>query len=148
VASHNVAYVQQSNNITCWAACTAMLVNYRDGTHYTDLDIVREAGIDPTGGCDDSEWPTVIRKWGLSQIYGSCMTPEGWEQLLSAAPTMVGLTNHVVVAGGTNNDMDPERFEAYILDPWPSNGEGWWKFDRLEAAFELRANRELHMLQP
>jgi hypothetical protein len=71
--------VQQSNNITCWAACTAMLVTYRDGTSDSDLDIVREAGIDPADGCSDSEWPTVIDTWGLSQIYGSCMTPEGWE---------------------------------------------------------------------
>ena len=147
-ASWNVGYVPQSHNMTCWAACVAMLVNFRDGTSYDDNAVAAAAGIDPAAGANDSDYPAILQRWGLHHVAGSCMTPEGWEELLSRAPTIVGLTGHVVVGAATNGEHDTSRFQAYILDPWPSNGPGWWSFSNLEQKFELRAGRDIHMIQP
>ena len=43
--AHGTQHVQQQHNMTCWAACIAMLVNKRDGSSHSDEDIARMAGI-------------------------------------------------------------------------------------------------------
>lgn len=72
--------------------------------------------------------------------------PEGWEQLLYASPTIVGITGHVVVADGIDSDGTEAGTPIYVLDPAVS-GADYWSFEKIEHAFELRANRELHMIQ-
>jgi ABC-type bacteriocin/lantibiotic exporter with double-glycine peptidase domain len=142
-----VRYVPQTHNMTCWAACIAMLVNFRDSTQYTDNDIVRESGLDAEHGCNDDQYPALLQHFRLSPVAGACMTPDAWQQLLDRGPAIVGLTDHVVVANSTNAESDPAAAQVYIHDPDPSSGESWWTFDRLESAFELRAGREIHMIQ-
>jgi ABC-type bacteriocin/lantibiotic exporter with double-glycine peptidase domain len=144
-ASWNVNYVPQTHGMSCWAACFAMLVNFRDGTSLTDNDILEQMGIPPEQGANDSDYPNLLAKFNLTAVAGSCMTPEGWEELLGAKPTLVGITGHVVVASATNGESDPANFQAFVNDP--AAGPGWWTYDQLESAFELRANREIHMIQ-
>ena len=144
--AHGTQHVQQQHNMTCWAACIAMLVNKRDGSNYSDEDIARMAGINVEDGCRDDQYPDLLRYWNLQQVYGSCMTPEGWEQLLYASPTIVGITQHVVVADGIDSDGTEDGTQIYVLDP-AASGPDYWSFQKIEQAFELRANRELHMIQ-
>jgi ABC-type bacteriocin/lantibiotic exporter with double-glycine peptidase domain len=144
-ASWNVEYVHQTHGMSCWAACFAMLVNFRDGTQYTDMDICEQTGIGPDAGANDHEYPALMAKFNLQSVAGSCMTPEGWEELIGSKPTIVGITGHVVVVSGTNGESDLEKFEAYVLDP--GEGPTWWPYSKLEQQFELRARREIHMIQ-
>ena len=81
----------------------------------------------------------LLRYWNLQQVYGSCMTPEGWEQLLYASPTIVGITGHVVVADGIDSDGTEAGTQIYVLDP-AASGPDYWSFEKIEQAFELRAN--------
>jgi ABC-type bacteriocin/lantibiotic exporter with double-glycine peptidase domain len=144
--AHGTQHIPQTTSGTCWAACIAMLVNHRDGSTYTDVDIARLAGIDVEVGCRDDQYPDLLRHWNLRQVYGSCMTPEGWEQLLYPCPTIVGVTGHVIVADGIDGDGTEDGTQIYVLDPL-SSGPDYWSFQKIEQEFELRANREVHMIQ-
>ena len=75
------------------------------------------AGINVEDGCRDDQYPELLQYWSLQQVYGSCMTPEGWEQLLYASPTIVGVTGHVIVADGIDGDGTEEGTQIYVLDP-------------------------------
>jgi hypothetical protein len=124
-----------------------MLVSFRDGTRYTDDDIVRESGLDTENGCTDDQYPALLQHFGLYAVAGQCMTPDAWQQLLDRGPAIVGITQHVVVANSTNGESEPANAQVFVHDPDPSSGESWWTFDRLESEFELRAGREIHMIQ-
>ncbi len=63
-----------------------------------------------------------------------------------SCPTIVGVTNHVIVADGIDGDGTEEGTQIYVLDPL-SSGPDYWSFQKIEQQFELRANRELHMIQ-
>lgn len=144
--SWNVGYVPQQADMSCWAASIAMLVNFRDGTSHTDLDICKEAGIDPEAGATDNDYPTLMSHWRLHHVAGSCMTPEGWGELVAQGPTLVGWTGHIVVASAVYDDGE-NGAHIYILNPDPGVGEGWLTWEDAEQRFELRANREMHMIQ-
>lgn len=144
--AHGAQHIQQQHGMTCWAACVAMLVNHRDGTTYDDVEVAREAGIDVEVGAFDSDYPAILQRWGLDDVAGACMLPEAWEALIQRSPTIVGLTGHVVVADGIDTDGTPEGTQVWVLDP-ASSGPEYWSYDKLEAAFELRASREIHMIQ-
>ena len=132
--------------MTCWAACISMLVNFRDGTTLTDEDVARQAGIDVEAGCNDDQYPNLLQYWNLQHVPGSCMNPEGWEQLLYRSPTIVGITGHVIVADGIDSDGTEEGPQIWVLAP-AASGPDYWSFDKIEKAFELRSNRDIHMIQ-
>jgi ABC-type bacteriocin/lantibiotic exporter with double-glycine peptidase domain len=145
-----VTYVPQQATMSCWAASIAMLVNYRDGTTLTDSDICTEAGITSEQGAVDSDYAKLMEHWRLHHVAGQCMTPEGWAQLIGGGPTLVGWTGHIVVASAVYDDGSSEGSSGahiYVLNPDPGVGEGWLTWDDMEERFELRANREMHMMQ-
>lgn len=141
-----VGYVPQQATMSCWAASIAMLVNYRDGTQYTDEDICTQAGITPEQGAVDSDYPKLMEHWRLHHVAGQCMTPDGWAALLSGGPTLVGWPGHIVVASAIYDD-GTNGANIYVLNPDPGVGEGWLTWAQMEDRFELRANREMHMMQ-
>jgi hypothetical protein len=141
--NHFLSHVRQQTPSNCWAACIAMMTNWRDGTARTDHDIVAETGL--ADGCDDSEWLGMMSRYGLSHIAGASWTPADWEGLLAPGPVIVGVTGHVVVANGFDGDYTDEN--SYILVADPAADHAWHAFLDLEARWELRAGRSIHMLQ-
>jgi hypothetical protein len=141
-ASHFVAHVHQNAPWTCWAACIAMMVNWRDGTAKTDHDIVEETGM--TYGSYDEDWLELMPKYGMSHIAGASWTPADWERLLTPGPLIVGLTRHAVVACGFSGDYSDEG--SYLLVADPMGGHEWHPFLELEGRWELRAGRDIHMI--
>ena len=142
-ASHFIAHVRQNTPSNCWAACIAMMVNWRDGTSKTDHDIVDESGL--TYGAYDEDWADLMPKFGLSHIAGASWTPEDWDQLLTPGPLIVGVPGHVMVACGFSGDYSDEG--SFILVADPGAGHEWHPFLDLEARWELRAGREIQMLR-
>jgi ABC-type bacteriocin/lantibiotic exporter with double-glycine peptidase domain len=142
-ASHFIAHVRQNTPANCWAACIAMMVNWRDGTSKTDHDIVAETGLNE--GCYDSDWLDLMPQYGLTHVPGASWTPADWDRLLTPGPAIVGVPGHVVVACGYSGDDSDEG--SYILVADPGAGHDWHPFLDLEARWELRAGREIHMLQ-
>jgi ABC-type bacteriocin/lantibiotic exporter with double-glycine peptidase domain len=141
-----VTLVPQHATMSCWAASIAMLVNYRDGTQLTDADVCTQAGIAPEQGAVDTDYPKLAQHWRLHDVAGQCMTSDGWAQLLSAGPTLVGWPGHIVVASGIYDDGSTGA-HIYVLNPDPGVGEGWLTWQQMEDKFELRANRSMHMMR-
>jgi Papain-like cysteine protease AvrRpt2 len=142
-ASHFIAHVRQNTPANCWAACIAMMVNWRDGTSKNDHDIVTETGL--TEGCYDNDWLDLMPRFGLAHVAGASWTPADWDRLLTPGPAIVGVSGHVVVAAAFSGDGSDEG--SYILVADPGADHAWHAFLDLEARWELRAGRDIHMIQ-
>ena len=152
VMSRNIEFVPQVTATTCWAACFAMLLNFRDGTKYTDIDIVNWARTHPSlphlsvaSGADDPDYPFLFELFQFENVPGRCMNPASWEALLAVKPHIVGIPGHLVVASHTNDQPDQDSFRLYVLDQW--NGGAEKSFQELEDQYELRADRDVHMIR-
>lgn len=141
---HDLSYVKQSTNNTCWAASTAMMMD-----RPTDMEIVSEMQNSYpdsvwTDGATDMELGQVAKIYGLEQVYPVCQGPEGWFQWLSDNGPMliaIGGTGYhsIVVAGirGGDDDLTQtcEPVQVHVLDPW--HGDVWVDFEPFTTAYEL-----------
>lgn len=142
-----IEHVPQQDSMSCWAACVAMMVNYRDGTTYDDSSIREATGISAPAGATDEDWADqLIPQFGLVHVAGSCLTPEGWQELINSGPTIVGITRHVVVCSGLSSDGTESGTQLYMCDPARSSPE-YWTFADTTNKWEMRANRDMHMVQ-
>ena len=148
---YTLSQINQSTGNTCWAASTAMLLNYRGGS-YDDMAIVADMrSRHPDSVWDDGatqlELGQVAATYGFTQIYPACWTPDGWAQeLQSNGPMLVqvpGGTHHSIVVAGIEviTDADEEAAQAsmdsrvHVYDPW--HGERWLSFTEFTNGYEL-----------
>lgn len=131
---YNVGLVPQTTDNTCWAASTAMLLNYRGGS-YDDTRVVREMveafpGSTWDDGATQPELAQVAQKYGFTQVYPTCMDAAGWEQeLRSDGPLLIqvpGNAYHSIVvydidvhtpASNEEQQVSAET-TVYVQDPW------------------------------
>ena len=141
MAEYNVGYLPQTTDNTCWAASTAMLVNFVQGTSYGDMDIVAAMeAADGEGtyrdGATQPELRHVAEVFRFNQIYPVCQDVNGWAEWLdSYGPLLIqvpGNAYHSIVIAAVRTDQCPE---FHVLDPW--NGELWLDFDDLNSRYEL-----------
>ena len=137
-----VTYVPQTRDETCWAASMAMLVNFRDGTSYTDLDICQKVGL-PEDGATVEQVQQAMDQLNLYLVAPSCYTPDGWIDLLQPHPVGVivpggGMWHRIVIAG-VQTDGTPDSTWIHILDP--ASGESWAAYADAEANYEAGAPR-------
>jgi predicted double-glycine peptidase len=131
---HNVSLVNQTTNNTCWAASTAMLLNYRGGS-YDDMQVVREMmeaypGSTWDDGATQPELAQVATKYGFTQVYPACWDAAGWDQeLQSNGPMLIqvpGNAYHSIIVYGIDAVTAEQQEEqqqsqdstVYVQDPW------------------------------
>jgi ABC-type bacteriocin/lantibiotic exporter with double-glycine peptidase domain len=122
---HNVGYVRQQSEMTCWAASLAMIVNYRDGTSWDDHTLCEHLGM-PEDGATVSQVDQALAALNLQLIPPACELPEGWIDLLRGGPKGVivpGAPWHRIVIAGVQTDGTPETTHLHVLDP--ELGESW-----------------------
>jgi ABC-type bacteriocin/lantibiotic exporter with double-glycine peptidase domain len=136
---HSVSLVTQTTQNTCWAASTAMLLNYRGGS-YDDSQVVREMmeafpGSTWNDGASEPELSQVAQKYSFTQVYPACWDAPGWDQVLQEnGPLLIqvpGNTHHSIVVYGidvrTNEQNEAERVSqdsmVFVQDPWYGSRE-------------------------
>jgi hypothetical protein len=138
---HNVTYIAQQSEATCWAASIAMIVNYRDGSDFDDHTLCDHVGL-PRDGATVSEIDEALTKVDMFLVAPACFTPDGWLQLLENGPKGVivpGAPWHRIVIAGATTDGTPEGTYLHVLDP--AAGEEWQTYEDVEAKFEAGAPR-------
>jgi ABC-type bacteriocin/lantibiotic exporter with double-glycine peptidase domain len=120
--NYSIGYVPQTDPSQCWAASTAMLANYRDGTSYDDNQVAQMSGF-AAQGVTQPELAQVANLWRFSQVYPTCMDAAGWEQTLrDNGPLLVqvpGDTHHSIVVAGADGSANT----IYVADPWDGIGD-------------------------
>jgi ABC-type bacteriocin/lantibiotic exporter with double-glycine peptidase domain len=132
---HSVQYVPQTQQMSCWAASTAMMLGWRNNQSYPEsavLEQFREFGVD---GANDSECEQLARTLGMNIMVNQCAMPEEWERQLGPGPIMVGSPTHVIVVAGITGDGTPEGSSFHVLDP--ARGDSWVPFMDVESQYEL-----------
>lgn len=71
-----VGYLRQNGDYDCWAACTAMISNYINGTSYETDDISSEYGYEDKTGPDYIEIARILREdYDCGDYYGKSYDP-------------------------------------------------------------------------
>jgi hypothetical protein len=142
----------QSTNNTCWAASTAMLLNYKGGAGWSDMAVVTDMQARfPDSVWDDGatelELGQVAAQYGFTQIAPACWNPEGWlQELEQNGPMLIqvpGNSHHSIVVAGIEviGTADEEAAQAsmdsrvHVHDPW--YGERWLQYTQFEQEYEL-----------
>ena len=143
---HSVGLVSQSRNDLCWAAAIAMLLNFRDGTDYSDLDVANSYPHDGTGAGPD-DWARLADSHRLDFQPGQCLGPDDWEKTVAHGPVIVvipGNNWHAVVVSGAESDGTIEGSRIYVEDP--GRGEQWWDFHTFSLNFEAGAENPVNLV--
>jgi ABC-type bacteriocin/lantibiotic exporter with double-glycine peptidase domain len=143
---YTVPYVQQSQEMSCWAAATAMVMSWKQGQSLPEqaiLDQFRQFGTD---GMDAAECLQLAQKLGMHVLPEMCRTPQAWDDALAAGPIMVGIPGHWIVLAGISGDMTPAGTTVHILDP--ARGEmASVPYATLEDQYEMRPDFSCDTLQ-
>jgi hypothetical protein len=126
---HEVPLVPQLTGMSCWAACAAMVVGWRDAAYVQPEQIAR--GLGRWGAYRDGLQPadvdTLARVWGLviepPRAYGQ----DEFERLLAQhGPLWIGQADpdlHVICVVGLTGDGSADGTLVRVNDPWPP-GDG------------------------
>ena len=143
---HPVGLVSQSRPDTCWAASIAMLINFRDGTDYGDLDVANSYPHTREGAMPD-DWANLAVHHRLDLHQGQCLGPDDWERTLTHGPAIVvipGKAWHAVVVSGAESDGTAEGSRIYVEDP--GGGERWWDYPTFTLNYEAAAENPVNLL--
>jgi ABC-type bacteriocin/lantibiotic exporter with double-glycine peptidase domain len=114
---YTVPYVPQSQEMSCWAAATAMVMGWKTSQSLPEqqiLDHFREFGTD---GMDAGQCLQLAQKLGMNVLPEMCRTPQAWDDALQRGPIMVGIPGHWIVLAGITGDMTADGTMVHILDP-------------------------------
>ncbi len=131
-----VQHVPQTQQMSCWAASTAMMLGYARNQSYPESAVLaefREFGVD---GADDEECKTLASRLGINVLSDACRNAQGWAQVLQNGPVMVGSPTHVIVIAGISGEEDDSTAMLKVLDPAQS-GEYWGGYQTIEQQYEL-----------
>ena len=138
-----MTFVAQSREDLCWAASTAMMVNHRDGSSKSDLDIAAEAGVPHEAGMTEIEFENVANHFRFVQVHPECADAAGWESILRENGPLVavvarGAIQHIIVVSGASAGADGTG-EVYVLDPF--HGEGWTPIEEFQRQYDSAGQR-------
>jgi len=133
-----LGYIPQSQPMSCWAASAAML------TGRTEADILQEFADFGSDGASEPECQALASRLGLRIMPEACRTTEGWVQLLSGGPVMVGIPNHFIVVSGIYVD-DAGNAQVHVLDP--AVGDHWDVLETVENGYEADWEFSYDLLQ-
>lgn len=122
---------KQTKDWSCWAAAAAMLVSWKKGRPYTELEVATIAGpqyvaiFNGDTGLSGVQFADFATRLGMVVEAPQNFMPEGYERLLrQRGPLWIaaglgagGLRRHVRVLRGAVGDGTFDNTKAYILDP-------------------------------
>ena len=141
---HTVHHVPQSQRMSCWAACTAMVIGWSRSQSYPE-DAVLAEFPEFIDGIDEEQGRELARRAGLTYIGEATYTPEGWEQILLRGPAIVDVPEHIIVVAGIAGDGTYEGSQVHVHDP--ARGERWVAFDNFSLAVGGGSDFDLGILQ-
>jgi ABC-type bacteriocin/lantibiotic exporter with double-glycine peptidase domain len=134
-ADYFVSHVPQTQQMSCWAASTAMMIGYRDNQCYPEEAVLQqfaEFGID---GADNEECKKLASVLGLNVLPDQCSTAAAWDQMLQNGPIMVGTPTHVIVVAGVSGEDVDDTAQLKVHDP-AQDGEYWGAYQAIEQGYE------------
>jgi hypothetical protein len=149
---HQVNFIPQPTNTTCWAASTAMMTNSVVPVviMLTPNDMIAsDGGLKNSSGSDQA----IVTGTRYGNIHNlRCYPPMSWSlemmtDVLRRSPLMFdmlwnasdyvagkGSPGHMIVVCGMRGDGDPVGLgtELYVQDPWPPNvgKKSWVNFNK------------------
>jgi ABC-type bacteriocin/lantibiotic exporter with double-glycine peptidase domain len=132
---HSVELVMQTQQMSCWAASTAMMLGYKNNQSYPESAVLQQFAEFGADGADEGECKQLAFRLGFNVLPNQCSTPEGWEQLLGGGPIMVGTPSHVFVLAGIYGDGTDAGTQFHVLDP--ARGDIWPYYADVESQYEL-----------
>lgn len=134
-ADHQVDFLPESAVLSRWAACAAMMLNWRSHEQYEEEELVahfRGTGIDPANNIDCEYLPEQL---GMTVTRDLRATPDLWERSLSDGPIMIGSPRSVIVVAGLQGDGTPDDTRVHVLDP--ATGQDWQAYEEVQRLYEL-----------
>ena len=127
----DVKPIRQTKAWSCWAAAAAMLVSWKKGRGYSELEVATMAGpqyvsmFNNDSGLSGPQFADFASRLGMGVEAPQNFTPTGYESLLKQhGPLWIaaglgagGLRRHVRVLRGAVGDGTFDNTKAYILDP-------------------------------
>jgi hypothetical protein len=129
---YSVQPIAQSMSMSCWAAAASMLLSWKNGLAYTELQVAQQAGPDyevdftSNNGLTGPEVGSFATALGLAAEAPQNWTVDGYAALLSShGPLWVGsiiidansIYKHVRVLSGMIGDGTFDGTIALIIDP-------------------------------
>lgn len=131
-----VQHVPQTQQMSCWAASTAMMLGYHRNQSYPESEVLKEFSDFGIDGADEQESQQLASRLGLNVVENACRNAQGWADMLSRGPVMVGSPTHVIVIAGIHGEEDDAHAQLKILDP-AASGETWGGYQAIEQQYEL-----------
>lgn len=127
----DVKPIKQTTDWSCWAAAAAMLVSWKKGRAYSELEVATMAGpqyvslFNNGTGLSGPQFADFASRLGMGVEAPQNFKPQGYESLLkqhgplwiAAGLDAGGLRRHVRVLRGVVGDGTFDNTKAYILDP-------------------------------
>lgn len=127
----DVKPIRQTKDWSCWAAAAAMLVSWKKGRPWTELEVATLAGppyvamFNGDTGLSGPQFADFASRLGMQVEAPQNFLPEGYERLLKQrGPLWIasglgagGLRRHVRVLRGVVGDGTFDNTKATILDP-------------------------------
>ncbi|WP_196137475.1 papain-like cysteine protease family protein [Aliikangiella sp. G2MR2-5] len=127
-----VPFQAQSSNRSCWAACAAMIVGWRDSISIPDSEIAAKVPV--IDAYKNGLWPrerqVLADSWNLVAEAPASYTIEAWRHMLeSYGPLYVDMNfspnsgGHARVLVGMESDgaADGSDTTMFMYDPWPGS---------------------------
>ncbi|MCW8880584.1 MAG: YiiX/YebB-like N1pC/P60 family cysteine hydrolase, partial [Kangiellaceae bacterium] len=127
-----VPFQPQSNNMSCWAACAAMVVGWRDSMSIPDSEIAAKVPV--IDAYKNGLWPrerqVLADTWHLVAEAPASYTIDTWRHMLETyGPLYVDMTfsgdsgGHARVLVGMESDGAPDGSDTtmFMYDPWPGS---------------------------
>jgi len=135
-SDYPVQHVPQTQAMSCWAASTAMMLGYRNNQSYPEAAVLQQFRDFGTDGADENESQQLAYRLGFNVVENACRNAQGWADMLSHGPVMVGSPTHVIVIAGVDGEADDSQARLKILDP-AQTGEYWGGYQAIEQQYEL-----------
>ena len=148
---HAVTPIKQPSKMSCWAASTAMLHNWKLGIEFPIEDVVKIAGptfeqiyqasfANPPQGIDPANEAKFYDALGLATVKGLNPTIEGWRSILSEhGPLSVTVDAvpgqgyiHALVVTGLDGDGTAKNTIVTYIDPADGKSHDVWFSDFLK----------------
>ncbi|MFZ5797123.1 MAG: hypothetical protein C4563_08540 [Desulfobulbus sp.] len=126
-----VPYYPQSSSRSCWAACAAMIVGWRDSQTVPDTEIAAKVPVFAAykTGLFPRDRQALADAWNLVPEPPASYTIDGWREMLeNYGPIYIDMTwdtsgkgGHARVLVGMQSEGSPDGSDTimFMHDPWP-----------------------------
>ncbi len=120
----NIAIVNQPNNYWCWAACCAMIINYKTGTSLTAQDVV--VRVKGSAVLEGGNWYDIQEAFNSWDLYANLYNPMSYALVKNFIddnePILMSMRNDELIMGHTILLKGYEKYSDgnyyIVIDPY------------------------------